>query len=477
MGGTRHVSNSELAPDALRGAPELFPNYGVTSNGFEKPSIDTIWEAAVREFEQQIGRQLSAPTEAETQFIEAVVIWTAQYYDTLESLYYSAYFDSAQGEQLDHLLSFMGFRRLPRRDATGEVTFYAASENGNTSDVTIPAGTRVVSPGDETSPQIIFQTSEPATLPAGQQRVERVPIKALDPMRTNLDLGENQVGSETNVPAFTIKEILDSHAGVSRVENPLPTGESGIRDETTQETYSFVAGRDREIDSEFRRRYLNSLALGGQATKDAVEAAIRNAGDGSIVSACRVEETLEITENADGSFSGRQLEPIVVLSEDTPITRDAVSQAIYDTRAAGIESVGTVSGTAEQLDGQSYSTGLAFTPGTKVDAYVDAEIVVDGTFPDDGIGRIKSNIIDIIGGEDTNGNYVSGSDIGEDIYYNEVLGAIMDNDVPGIFDYNSVTLDRVDPPAATANLSISTDEVARTAPENITITPVSGTRA
>lgn len=463
--------------DGASSFDQLFVEYGVSGEyGFRRPHIDEIWRVAVREAERAFGSRLTAPTSLELQYIEAIVLWTDTYFESLESAYYSAFYQTAQGVQLDRLLALMGFERLPERQATGEVTIFAAGgTSGAPSRTPIPAGTRVTTTRDLDADRVIFQTTEPAAIPEGETKVERVPIRGLDPLTASISLSDEQTGVETNVPPGAIDTFYDSVQGTAGVTNPLPTGSSGERADGS--SYSFVTGRDRETDAAFRRRYEAAQAIGGAATLTAVTASIRNADDGTIVQAVDVDETLEITQNADGTYSGRQIEPIVVLEKDTTANRQAVGQAIFDARAAGIESVGSVEVFAETSDGTAHNRAEGFDIALDREVYVDADILVTETFPTGGEDLIKENVVNNIGGYTVDGDRITGEfeGIGGDVYYSQVVGAIIDNDIEGIIDIDgtsfgdAIQVDTADPPTASANIAISEDETAITRPENITI--------
>ena len=450
----------------------LIRDYGVTRRGFRRPGIDVLYEVAVREAEQRLGRELVAPTSTELQYVEMLVVWGATYFETLEALYYAGYYGHAVGEQLDAVLELVGFERLHRRGATGEVDFSATTEGGNAEDTTIDAGTRVATGSNESTPAIIFVVTEPTTLPAGQESVT-APIKAADPLDPRFDLTDAQTGVETNVEAGAITRLLDTINGVGDVTNPLPTGGSGERSDGS--LYDFVTGRDRETDPEYRRRYENSLGIGGRATIDAIEAEIRRAGDGGVVESVEVNEELPITQNSDDTYSGRQIEPVVAFRENTAANRAAVAQAIYDSRAAGIESVGSVNVAATQDRGSEYATGLGFTVATEVPVHVEAEIVILDSFPGDGVERIKAKIVETVGGTAPGGQYVLGSGIGEDVYYHQLVGDVMDDAILGVLDYTSLTVGTNPNPTATSNVVIGRDQRARTNADRITITTTRGT--
>lgn len=461
---------------------DLFLEHGVSAeSGFSRPHVDEIWQVAVREAERAFGTELTAPTSAELQYIEAIVLWTDTYFEMAESVYYAGYYETAQGAQLDRLLALMGFERIPERQATGEVKFAASGSGGASSRVDIPAGTRVTTELTNESQRVIYQTTEPATIAAGATEVTQVPIKGLDPLLTSLNLVDEQTGEETNVAQNAIDTLYDSVQGVASVTNPLPTGGSGTRGDGS--VYDFVTGRDEETDAAFRRRYENAQSLGGAATLEAVTAAIRNAGDGSIVEAVRVDETLEITSDGSGGYNGRQIEPIVSLTNDTSANRQAVGQAIFDSRAAGIESVGTITVNAERSDGTTHNRAEGYDLATDVEIYVEASILVTDTFPSDGTSRIKENIIEIVGGYHADGTRVNGKygAIGADVYYSQVVGAIMDNDVEGVLDVDgsgvssTILVGTSDPPSGSSNVTVASNEIGITRPENITINTTTST--
>ncbi|ADJ14462.1 baseplate J/gp47 family protein [Halalkalicoccus jeotgali] len=450
------------------GITDLFSEYGVTRQGFQRPPVDHIWEVFVREAEDRFGKQITAVSEAELQYVEMAVLWTYTYFETLEALYYAGYYSHARDAQLDYLLEIVGFRRLERREATGEVAFTAA--NGTVSnDRLIQARTRVATRADEETEEIIFETTEPVTLREGESEVRQVPIRAVDPLDQTADLDDDQIGAATNVDAGTIERIIDPILGVGEVTNPLPTGGSGERADGTP--YNFVSGRDRETDTQFRRRYEASLAFGGRATVDALEASIRNGGNGEIVQSVTVQEELPIVDNGDGTYSGRQFRPIVALEEDTPPARDEVIQAIYETRAGGIQSVGEYSGVATQATGEDYGDGLAFDPAEKIQIYVSAELETTDQFPYDGIDQLVENIVSRIGGE-LNGERYRGTEIGEDVYYHWILGDILDDSVPGWNEYNYIHIGTDPSPTGTSSVAIGDAELAVTGPDNITIQTV-----
>jgi hypothetical protein len=452
---------------------DLFREFGVTDSGYDRPSSRLIWDVFVREFEDRAGREITAVSSAELQYVEQAVLWTNTYFEQLEAVYYSGYFGTAVGEQLDQVLSRHGFRRREERQAEGEVTFYASGDEAS-EDITIDAGTRVATGRSREDDTIYFETTETVTLREGSSEVTEVPIVGVDPVTTTLDLSDSQTGSATNVEAEAIDRMVDSVSGVSSVENPLPTGVSGTRSDGT--TFSFESGRDKETDHEFRRRYLNTLGIGGRATVDALEAAILSAGSEDDVRDVEIEEDLPIREvSDDGSgeagFIGRQVEPIVAfdpLSETDP-NPEIVSQAILETRAAGIRSVGPESETAELEDGTEYDSGLGFREAEWINVHVSLELDVTREWNSRKANQIRENIVKRIGGE-INGEYHDGLGIGEDVYYSRLLGDALRHDIGSWIQHIDLEIGRDPEYMREENVWIEYDEIPIVDPDDIDIT-------
>lgn len=458
----------------------MFSQHGVTAAGFSRPKIDEIRQYWLTEAEQRFGRTLTGPSSAELQFVEMLSLASDTFWETLQQLYYAGYFPYAEDLQLDNVLALAGVGRLPRREATGEVTFFTADPTGATQPITIPRRTQVSTATVESEQSIPFITTEPAVINIGEDRVERVGVRALGPLETGPEFTAADLGSQTNVAAGSITDLDTPIGGVGGdppVTNPLPTGGSGemlLEDDSTV-SYDFVTGRDRESDYQYRARYENSMAITGKATLRAIQSNIRNAGDGTIVRSVSVDEQLPIIDNGDGTFSGRHVEPVVLLENDSVANRESVAQAILDSRSAGIESIGDVNVAGQRSDGSAYATGLGFSLATRVPIYIDAEIVTLEDFPSDGVQRIKTNILAYIGGVTPGGADLNGSDIGHDVYRSRVAGCIADNNIPGIREIvGQVNIGTSSPPATTDQIVIADNEVARTDFSDVTITTTEG---
>lgn len=492
--------------DTQQGVAGLFPQFGVTEEGtFQRPGLDLLYEAFVAEAEQNLGRTLVSPFDPAMQYVDIAVLLAYYTFEVAEANYYAATYRNARGPQLDAHLDLPGFDRQQRREATGEVTFVAAgaTENqagdltgGNPRDRTIPEGMRVATKDGPETPPIIFATTEPVTLPSGQPTVNRVPIQGLSPLSQRADLSSEQTGEATNVPAEAIVRLLDTVRGVSDVTNPLPTGSSGVRSDGSGEAYDFVAGRDRETDAAYRRRWENSRGRNGVATLEGIESAIREAGDDEVVRDVQVRENFTDQDERDsGGLPPHSVGPLVWFEEDTEPNRDAVHQAILDATAGGIEGYGSVDGSAFLHKGTEYEReyprpGLNITDGTgdtrsglgfgtiaEISVYVTAEVVVTSEFPADGVDRIQNEIVEYIGGTRTDGRRVAGEGIGDDIYGDHLQGILQNPEVHGVRDVTGepgVAIGTSETPSGKSDVVVGLEEVAVTSPSQLAITTTPG---
>lgn len=422
-------------------------DFGIQDDGsFNRKTLDHIRDSLVTIAKSELGNVDLDRGSPPRQLIDVAAIEIADLWESLEGVYYGNYFEDSVGIQIDRILSLAGVSRIPRRGATGEVTFTATSVP--TDDISIEAGTVVTTNGTEQLPPIPFQTTAQSTIEAGAQRVQNVPIRALEPWEANIS--EEYLGENTNVAADTITNLRDDVAGVS-VTNPVATGSN-----------DFVSGRDRETDPELRRRYRDSLALGGQASVQAIRAHVLNEPD---VTAASVEENVTTTDNTgSGGLPPKSFRVTVVGGGNQDI-----AHAITTTRAAGIESYGSVTATATLDDGSTYDE--SFDRATEKQIYVDVTVDTEDTFPSDGVEQIENNLIRYIGGQTSGGTNIRGTDIGEDVMFDLVFAASMEPD--GVFGAD-ITLGTASSPTGTSDIPISNMETARTSQSNITVTVNSG---
>ena len=459
-------NNSPTGEGSTAGATNVSINpysddAGIGRDGFERPGFDEIRAVRITQLEQLLGRTLTGTTSAEVQFAEALALMESLQWQVWEALYYAAYYPHAKGLNLDYTLAISGIDRLPRIEAGGEVQFMSSEQGGASRDRVIPAGTRVATdPDPETNdPAIVFRTTEPAVLSQGDTMVRRAPIRALGPLDRPEDTPGEAFGAGTNVAPETITRILDPVSGVGDpsgdtqgVTNLFGTGQAGERpvlnpdgtESGATEVYSFRTGRDRETDPEYRRRYENILSTAGAATLVAVRSAILAAGDGSVVLDARVDENTTNDDHRPDGGPAKSMSPYVRFADGRNDAggKQAIAQAILDTRSAGMECYGPINPRAELADGEGgadpypppekddtltdqqgdYRGGLGFDTIEDVPIYADAEVVVSPEFTASEADLVAA-VLEYIGGTAD----ARGLEIGEDVYTDRIAGTLTES--------------------------------------------------
>lgn len=415
--------------------------YGTQEDGsFRRKHVDEILDDLERNFKNAAGEDIELrDSSPQMNLLKAAAQEFAQQWQASEAAYYASFFEDSFGEQLDKQLALAGFTRIPSRSATGEVVF--SRDDPAPDDITISAGTTVTTRRTETRPPIPFETTDGVILEEGETEVT-APIEAVKPWQTELD--EEWLGEETNVGSGTIERFEDPVAEVDDVTNPDPTGDEDL---------GFTSGRDRETDAEFKLRYQNSLAEGGAATLPAIRAEVFNA-DEDILSV-GVEEIHDTDEHDYGVR-------VSVLAPD--VDDDTIAEALLNSVAGGLESFGGETGTVMD-DGQEREE--RFDRADRVDIYIDIDLTVSDTFPDDGEDQIRDSIIQYIGGTATDEiSYPGDLEIGDDVIRDQVFRRVMETRGVVMADLELGT----DPDAlGEENIEIDPDAAAMTGTEEITI--------
>src|SRR5690606_33108430 len=300
-----------------------------------------------------------------------------------EKVYFSAYPDTGEGMRLDRLGPYAGIRRRQAQHATGESLITGTPE------YTVQAGYLV-----STANEVFFETVEAVTL--DQDGKGTAPIRAIE------------TGPSGNVPAGSITEIVTPDPDVSSVTNPERT----------------TGGRDKETDTEIRDRFDISAEGRGASTLLALRSALL-AVDG--VRAATVVENYTMDVDPDGR-PPKSIECYVLGGESQD-----VAQAILETKAAGIETYGEETETVEDISGQQHT--IKFTYAEEVDVYIKVTVTKDSRYPTDGDARLKTALIQYIGGEDEDGTLWVGLNMGQDVEYSRLVAIA--HKIEGVVEFNT----------------------------------------
>jgi len=257
--------------------------YGVTSSGFIPKPFSVILEELKQLAKREFGEDIDLSENSRLlRFLEIIAKREDELWQLAEDIYYSGFVQFATGESLDRVVALLGIRRKQATRATGIVTFSRSTPA--TSDITIPAGTRVAT-SDES---VVFQTTEAVILQTGQTQAE-APIEAVEP------------GAKGNVPANTITKLVDPISGIESVTNPEPT----------------TGGRDVETDEELRYRAIK-YAPYAKATIHSIKSAL-----------LQIEGVTDV--NVQEDLANHKVIVTIAGGPD-----DEISQTIEDVRPAGI---------------------------------------------------------------------------------------------------------------------------------------------
>lgn len=419
--------------------------YGMTEDGrFDKKDVADIRADLARHVESELDSTVSLRQNSPVQqLIDAFAVEISRQWDAAEASYYASFFEDATGDQLDKQLAIAGFSREPLRPAEGVVIFSRSTPAPR--DLQIPAGTRVRVPETQTRPNIPFETRESARIFKDEQQSDEVPIEGLSPFQITQQPVGSKIGESSNVGANEITEIVDAISGVESVNNPVGTG--------TQGREEFQDGRDRENDANFKLRYITNRQQQGVSTLAAVEANVFEF-DEDIVSV----RAIEVYDEANNDYGVR----VAVLATGVP--DETIAQAVFESRAAGVDSFGNQSGVATFDDGRTQVEN--FDRADAAEIYIDVTLTLAETYPEDGGTRVEDNVIRFIGGEANSGILYPGLEIGDDVIFDQVKQRIMQ--VRGVRSAD-VTIGRSDNPTGKTNVSIGNLEAPRTDDQKISL--------
>ena len=381
--------------------------FGLNSNGFNRMRYADIIAEMNSRAKSVFGADVNLSEYSPLgMFFKVVAFSMAVIWQLAEYVYYGAYKDTAEGYQLDGVCQYIGITRKPASYATGTAT------------ITGIAGTVIPLQFIVSTGTYLFWTQQIATIPVGG--TVDVPIRAIE------------LGNTSNVLANTITTIVNPLTGVTAVTNALGT----------------TGGADVETDESLRARYDESISLGGASTTSAIEAELLQVQN--VVDA-RVTENVTMA-TVDG-VPAKAFESTVYGG-----TNADIADAIYRTKAAGIQAFGDIIVPITDDYGQVHNIG--FSRVAEITVYVNVVLTTDTElFPVDGMTTIETNIIKYIGGTDADSTKYYGLGLGDDVVYTKIIGIC--HSVTGVTDV-TVTLSTDNITFTAANVAIATGEVAVT---------------
>lgn len=479
-------------------------NYGMTEQGFNIKRLADIKREIQERVRAIYGNKINLRDSS--QLGQLVGIFSEReslLWELLEAIYNSQFPMTAQGLNLDNVLTITGLVRLPALRSTSMVNLFGVAGT------IVPAGTIFSVDGNETAK---FRTTDAATLVSGQDEVQKIEFDD-DPDAGYFRLsyrGEITAQIDWNAGALAVQTALD---GLNKIRDVSVSGNfaSGFTvtfqgvdgkinqplllvDENTltktaievpitvteitpgiaqalvavesieygpivAEAYSLTVidnpvtgldavlntedatpGRNVETDNEAKIRRVNSLQIVGAGTVPSIRAKLLTVQD--VEEAIVFENTTLVTDI--NGIPAKAFRCYVLGGDDTEI-----AEAIFSVKPAGIQTDGTES--VVITDSQGVSQTINFSRPDTVPIYANFELTVDGNFPVNGLAEVRALVAE----------YINNLKIGEDVIVYPKLMAEL-NKIPGIIDVD-LGIDTTASPTLGAddNIDIALNEIAR----------------
>lgn len=388
--------------------------FGLTKNGFKRMRYaDIIAEMNVWA-KNEFGQDVNVADNSSLGMIFKVVAFAlSRVWEVAEATYYAGYKDTAEGFQLDGVGQYVGIKRKSADWATGIATF-----TGNAG--TVIAQYFIIAAGTTQ-----FWTTETVVIP--ESGIITAPIRCLE------------TGEIGNVLPGTIATIVNPTMGVKTVTNQ----------------YATAGGSPVEPDNTFRPRYDKSISTGGSSTTSAIEAEVLAITE--VIDCTATENTTMATVNG---IPAKSVSTVVYGGADADI-----AQAIYKTKAGGMQAYGTTIVPITDAKGRVHQIG--FTRVAEVPIYARIYLTTESEiFPLDGTAKIKDAIVSYIGGIDSSSVEHAGLSLGGDVIYTRIIGLC--HVVEGVINA-VVTLSTDNVTFAAANVAIDSGKKAVTTLDKIVI--------
>lgn len=380
-------------------------SYGVTPQGFSRPTFQEIREALIERAREIYGPINTGPESAIGQQIAAQAERENSIWDALQATYLSQYPDSAAGRSLDGAVQLTGISRLPATRTLVQVEL-----TGDPSTI-IPSGSQL-----STDDGDVFELVQTVTIPGS---------------------GE----ADAQARALETGAVLALAGTLVNIDTPV-SGWASVTNPTDGET-----GRPVESDPQLRLRRLQSLSVTGAGTVEAIRARLLQQVED--VTAVTIIENRTDTVDAEGR-PAHSFETVVSGGVD-----QEVGDLLWQVKPAGIETTGEVSVNVE--DSQGELQYISFSRPIQVFVWVRVTLTPNGvgTFPADPEDATKDAIVEY---GDTLG-------VGDNVIYQALFGPVYEA-VPGI---ESLTIEIATGDAETApapgdfqaaNISVLSNEVA-----------------
>jgi uncharacterized phage protein gp47/JayE len=384
-------------------------------NGFKRKRYSDLIEDMTLKAKELFGEDINVTERSFLGILIRLFAWfLAILWEVAEKVYNSGYMHKAEGIQLDRKGWEFGITRLQEAHAQGTIEIRGAPG------FVVEEGTMF-----ETESGILFELIEEVTL--DENGVGTGDVVCTEP------------GAKGNVATNTITIVSNPNENIISVTNPEPV----------------TGGRERETDAEFVERYQQTLSGLGSSTTDSIRSELLKLS--GVRAAVVIENNQSVPDEA-----GRPPKSVstYILGGDP----DEIAQVIFSKKAAGIEAYGTEQ--VEVFDIAGFPHTIGFSRATEVPISIKLTIQKNDRFPAEGVQQVKTELIKYIGGEDADGTFYVGLNMGETVVFSKLINQVYK--VDGVDDVHLVVGVKGQTPG-TSNVTMDITEVAQITHEDIEV--------
>lgn len=324
---------------------------GITPEGFDRKTLEQILSSIQASQRALFGDTFDAVSvnTPEGQLNGIFASHLAEIWELVEELYHGMDPDSAAAYLLTALAALTG---TTRRGAEASVS--KRQQLNINAGATVPAGTLIA---HELRPDILFETDADVTNSGG--------------VAANFEVTATctQTGP-IGALAGSLTVIVNTVSGLNSTTN--------LEDATL--------GRDVDSDIVLRQRREDQLALRGGSTTSAIKADLLE--QEGIEAASVLENT---TDSVVDGMPPHSIEAVIDDGNVPSVDDDVIAQIIWDSKAAGIQTTGSASGTA--IDATGAPQTVYFSRVTYRPVYITLQQTTDGDYPVDGQDQTRDVIV------------------------------------------------------------------------------------
>ncbi|EJU22942.1 baseplate J-like protein [Peptoanaerobacter stomatis] len=382
--------------------------FGLSEKGFKRKLYSDIENDLFIRAKDMFGNDINLSERSPLGIFLRVIAWSLSLiWQVAEKTYHQGHLSSAEGLSLDYVCEKADIYRFPALKATGEVKFTGKAGKK------IYKGFKVA-----TNNNVVYET------------VEEVQISSDGTVKAKVIC--TQLGDIGNVDANTIKTIINPELDIDSVNN----------------TERFLTGREVETDDELRDRYKLSFIASGKATINAIIAHLLKI---PTLKGYKVLEndTMEVKNN----MQPKSIKVIALGGTDEEIGR-----AIFESKAAGIQTNGNV--TYMATDNLGYKHEIKFSRASEVSIFAKIDITFNITTINK--DELKKEVISRFK------KYIRSINMGDTVIISKIISAILSEDIKDV----DVMIGKSNASLARSNITLLDEEVPTVMDENITINEV-----